>query len=199
MKKTLLLALALFVGFALTVSAAAEKQLVQFKAGNIDMTVLASDGVSPLADASIKLLSPEDASLLAEAVADHSGRAVLALDEGRYLLNVTDITLAVMDVSKDATLTSARVIVPDQSMIVAGQEAAENQQDGGASAGSSWLLPAGVVVGAAASLVPTGFIIHNNTKHGHHHHHGTSARSEETAPVKRPYHTARKTPAPSAR
>lgn len=198
MKKTLLLALALFVGFALTVSAAAEKQLVQFKAGNIDMTVLASDGVSPLADASIKLLSPEDASLLAEAVADHSGRAVLALDEGRYLLNVTDITLAVMDVSKDATLTSARVIVPDQSMIVAGQEAAENQQDGGASAGSSWLLPAGVVVGAAAILVPTGFIIHNNTKHGHHHH-AKPAPGPQPQATPKPRPQEEPSPVPSAR
>lgn len=196
MKKSILLALALVAASAVAASAAVEKQLVQFKAGDIDMTVLASDGVTPLADASVKLLSPEDAAVVAETVADRTGRAVLALDEGRYLLNVTDITLAVMDVSKDATVTSARVVVPAQSMLVAGQEAEQDDGEGGASL-SAWVIPAGIV-GAAAILVPTGFIIHNNTKHGHHHHH-EPLPPPAPAP-KRPHHENKKpVPTPSAR
>jgi hypothetical protein len=194
MKKSLLLALALVAASAVAASAAVEKQLVQFKAGDIDMTVLASDGVTPLADASVKLLSPEDAAVVAETVADRAGRAVLALDEGRYLLNVTDITLAVMDVSKDATVTSARVVVPARSMLVAGQEAAQDDGEGGKGLGA-WVIPAGIV-GAAAILVPTGFIIHNNTKHGHHHHHDEPVPPPAPAP-KRP-HQGGKKPAPSA-
>lgn len=163
MKKAMTMALALVLGAAMAVQAA--DQLVQFKAGDIAMTVLDSDGVSPLADASIKMLSPEDNSVLSETVSDNLGKAVLALEEGRYLLNISDVTLAVMDVSSDASLTSCRVIMPAASMLVAGQEAKDSKKGGGTSAsgaaaaggaggaavagGSSWVVPAGIVAGAA--------------------------------------------------
>lgn len=168
MKKTMTMALALVLGAAMAVQAA--DQLVQFKAGDIAMTVLDSDGVSPLADASIKMLSPEDNSVLSETVSDNLGKAVLALEEGRYLLNISDVTLAVMDVSSDASLTSCRVIMPAASMLVAGQEAKDASKGGGTSASgaaaaggaggaavaggigigtASWVVPAGIVAGAA--------------------------------------------------
>ena len=189
MKKFFLSALVLVAAFAVTASAVADRQLVQFKAGDIDMTVLASDGVTPLADASIKLLSPEDASVLSQAVADQTGRAVVSAVEGRYLLNVSDVTLAVMDVSADASVTSARVVVPAASMLVAGQEAEGAEGEGGASL-AAWVIPAGIV-GAAAILVPTGFIIHNNT--GGNHHHGNATGEEPApAPVKRPHQGSQK-------
>jgi len=190
MKKSFLLALGLFAAFALTASAAAEKQLVQFKAGTIDMTVLASDGVTPLADASVKLLSPEDAALVAEAVADKAGHAAVALDEGRYLLNVSDVTLAVMEVSEEATVTSARVVVPAASMLVAGQEA-QAQEGEEKAGGAAWVVPAGIAVGAAAILVPAGFIIHNNTQG---HHHGDDSAAEATTTTT----TRKKSKSPSA-
>ena len=147
MKKALIMALALLVGVTMSVQAA--DQLVQFKAGDIAMTVLDSDGVSPLADASIKMLSPEDNSVLSETVSDNLGKAVLALEEGRYLLNISDMTLAVMDVSADASITSCRVVVPAASMLVAGQEADSDDNGGGASVGGAWIVPAGIVAGAA--------------------------------------------------
>jgi hypothetical protein len=175
MKKAMTMALALALGAAMAVQAA--DQLVQFRAGDIAMTVLDSDGVSPLADASIKMLSPEDNSVLSETVSDNLGKAVLALEEGRYLLNISDVTLAVMDVSPDAALTSCRVIMPAAAMLVAGQEAKDSKKGGGTSASgaaaaggaggaavaggaggaavaggsgtSSWVVPAGIVAGAA--------------------------------------------------
>lgn len=171
MKKAMTMALALVLGAAMAVQAA--DQLVQFRAGDIAMTVLDSDGVSPLADASIKMLSPEDNSVLSETVSDDFGKAVLALEEGRYLLNISDVTLAVMDVSTDAELTSCRVIMPAAAMLVAGQEAKDSKKGGGTSASgaatagsgaaagaagagsaegaslSSWIVPAGIVAGAA--------------------------------------------------
>lgn len=162
MKKAITLALAFALG--VTFAAQAADQLVQFKAGDIAMTVLDSDGVSPLADASIKMLSPEDNSVLSETVSDDFGKAVLALEEGRYLLNISDITLAVMDVSSDAALTSCRVIMPAASMLVAGQEAKDTDKGGGTSASgaavaggagaglSSWIVPAGIVAGAAVLI-----------------------------------------------
>ena len=75
MKKAITLALALALGVSFAAQAA--DQLVQFKAGDIAMTVLDSDGVSPLADASIKMLSPEDNSILTETVSDDFGKAVI--------------------------------------------------------------------------------------------------------------------------
>ncbi len=157
MKKAITLALALALSVSLAAQAA--DQLVQFKAGEIAMTVLDSDGVSPLADASIKMLSPEDNAVLSETVSDDFGKAVLALEEGRYLLNISDVTLAVMDVTADGATTSCRVVVPAAAMLVAGQEAKDNKDGGGASASGaavaggsslgSWVVPAGIVAGAA--------------------------------------------------
>ncbi len=202
MKKALIMALALLVGVTLSVQAA--DQLVQFKAGDIAMTVLDSDGVSPLADASIKMLSPEDNSVLSETVSDSFGKAVLALDEGRYLLNISDMTLAVMDVSADASVTSCRVVVPAAAMLVAGQEAKDskdNKDGGGASASGaavaggsglgSWVVPAGIVAGAAILIGGAWAII------DHQQPSKTIGRHEEPAPVPEQPRKHTPTPAPT--
>lgn len=202
MKKALIMALALLVG--VTLSAQAADQLVQFKAGDIAMTVLDSDGVSPLADASIKMLSPEDNSVLSETVSDSFGKAVLALDEGRYLLNISDMTLAVMDVSADASVTSCRVVVPAAAMLVAGQEAKDskdNKDGGGASASGaavaggsglgSWVVPAGIVAGAAILIGGAWAII------DHQQPSKTIGRHEEPAPVPEQPRKHTPTPAPT--
>lgn len=204
MKKALIMALAMLVG--VTMSAQAADQLVQFKAGDIAMTVLDSDGVSPLADASIKMLSPEDNSVLSETVSDNLGKAVLALDEGRYLLNISDVTLAVMDVSADASVTSCRVVVPAAAMLVAGQEAKNTKDGGGASASGaavaggtglgSWVVPAGIVAGAAILIGGAWAII------DHQQPSKTIGRAEEPAPVpeqpKKHQDTPKPTPTPPA-
>ena len=197
MKKALIMALAMLVG--VTMSAQAADQLVQFKAGDIAMTVLDSDGVSPLADASIKMLSPEDNSVLSETVSDGFGTAVLALDEGRYLLNISDMTLAVMDVSADASITSCRVVVPAAAMLVAGQEAKDG---GGASASGaavaggstlgSFVVPAGIVAGAAILIGGAWAIIE------HQQPSKTIGRHEEPLPVPdQPKKKQQVTPAPT--
>ena len=197
MKKALIMALAMLVG--VTMSAQAADQLVQFKAGDIAMTVLDSDGVSPLADASIKMLSPEDNSVLSETVSDGFGKAVLALEEGRYLLNISDMTLAVMDVSADASITSCRVVVPAAAMLVAGQEAKDG---GGASASGaavaggstlgSFVVPAGIVAGAAILIGGAWAIIE------HQQPSKTIGRHEEPLPVPdQPKKKQQVTPAPT--
>ena len=200
MKKALIMALALLVG--VTMSAQAADQLVQFKAGDIAMTVLDSDGVSPLADASIKMLSPEDNSVLSETVSDGFGKAVLALEEGRYLLNISDMTLAVMDVSADASITSCRVVIPAAAMLVAGQEAKDG---GGASASGaavaggstlgSFVVPAGIVAGAAILIGGAWAVIE------HQQPSKTIGRHEEPAPVpeqpKKHQDTPKPTPKPT--
>ena len=177
MKKIAILALALLT--VLAMGATAADQLVQFKSGEVSFDLRTSDGVSPLTDATIQMLSSEDSSVLAEAVSDEMGQAVIALDSGRYLLNVSGRTLAVMDVADDATLSACRIIVPDASMMVAGEEEEEDDEDDAA----AWILPAAGIAAGIAILVAAGFIIDNNTK-GHHHHDNGTVVTPTTPPAK---------------
>lgn len=177
MKKIAILALALLT--VLAMGATAADQLVQFKSGEVSFDLRTSDGVSPLADATIQMLSSEDSSVLAEAVSDEMGQAVIALDSGRYLLNISGANLAVMDVVDDATLSACRIIVPDAGMMIAGEEAEEEDDDDDKAA--AWILPAAGVAAGIAILVGTGFIIDNNTK-GHHHHGGEATPVPPTTP-----------------
>lgn len=176
MKKIAILALALLT--VLAMGATAADQLVQFKSGEVSFDLRTSDGVSPLADATIQMLSSEDSSVLAEAVSDEMGQAVIALDSGRYLLNISGANLAVMDVVDDATLSACRIIVPDASMMVAGDEEEEDDEDDAA----AWILPAAGVAAGIAILVAAGFIIDNNTKGDSHKNSG----SEEIVPPTTP-------------
>ena len=194
-----MMAMLLSVPFA----AQAADQLVQFKAGEISMAVLESDGVTPLQSASIKMLSPEDNSVLSETVSDNFGKAVLALEEGRYLLNISDVTLAVMDVSADAAISSCRVVMPAASMLVAGQEAQDNQDGGGASASgaavaggtgaglASWIVPAGIVAGTAIIIGGAWAII------DHQQPSKTIGRSEPVPPPSEQPRKHKSTPAPT--
>ena len=178
MKKIVILALALLT--VLAMGATAADQLVQFKSGEVSFDLRTSDGVSPLTDATIQMLSSEDSSVLAEAVSDEMGQAVIALDSGRYLLNVSGRTLAVMEVVDDATLSACRIIVPDASMMVAGEEEEEEDDEDDAAA---WILPAAGIAAGIAILVAAGFIIDNNTK-GHHHHDNGTVVTPTTPPAK---------------
>ena len=199
MKKAILIMMALILSVPFAAQAA--DQLVQFKAGEISMSVLDSDGVTPLQSAAIKMLSPEDNSVLSETVSDNLGKAVLALEEGRYLLNISDVTLAVMDVSSDATITSCRVVMPAAAMLVAGQEAKDddNRKGGGGESasgaaiagGNSWVVPAGIVAGTAILVGAAWAIIE------HQQPSKTVGRHEEVPPAPEQPKKHHDTPAPA--
>ena len=125
-------------------------QLVRFKAGEVSFTLLQSDGITPMGGAELKMLADDDSRVRAEAVADRSGQAKVDLADGRYLLNVSGRTLAVLEAAGDATLTSCRVVVPDAAMMVAG--AAEEESNPPPKRGAYWLKP--VMIGGM--LVFTG-------------------------------------------
>lgn len=133
-----------------------DSQLIQFKTGEVSFTLLQSDGVTPLAAAELKMLSPQDGGVLAETVSDQLGRAAVALSEGRYLLNVSGQNLSVLDVAGDATLTSCRVVVPAAAMLVAGQE--EEAGEGGAPV---WLKPV-LIGGAVVFVAGAGYAIYDH-------------------------------------
>lgn len=127
-------------------------QLVRFKAGEVSFSLLKADGVTPMKAAELKMLSPDDSRVLVEAVSDNLGKAIVALAEGRYLLNVSGRTLSVLEVAADATLTACRVVIPEAALMVAGQE--EDDDDDEVAGAPVWLKP--VVIGGVLVLVAGG-------------------------------------------
>ena len=171
MKKIILSALVLLAAASMALAGALE----QFKAGDVSFTVLDTDGASPLSSASIKLISSESGDVVAETTADELGQAVVSIDAGRYILNISDINLALFDVDAAEGLSFCRVIMPDAALLVGGQETAagdDNSREGGASVGAAWLWPVVGGIAAVAVLVGAGAVIDHNT---HHHHHDTTA------------------------
>ncbi|MGD9780924.1 MAG: hypothetical protein AB7V14_02090 [Kiritimatiellia bacterium] len=150
-------AMALFV--AGSVQAADEAgELVSLKSGEISFTLLQSDGVTPMSAAPIKMLATDDGRVLVEAVSDHLGQAAVALSEGRYLLNVSGRTLAVLEATAAAATTSCRVVIPDAALMVAGEEGEEGDEVAGAPV---WLKP--VLIGGVVVLVAGGaYAIYDN-------------------------------------
>ena len=150
-------ALALFAAGSVQAEDAAG-QLVSLKAGDVSFMLLQSDGVTPLGAAPIKMLATDDSRVLAEAVSDHLGQAAVALSEGRYLLNVSGRTLAVLEATADAATTSCRVVIPDAALMVAGEEGEEVAEG---LTGGSMLKP--VLMGSMVVLVAGGgAAIYNN-------------------------------------
>ena len=198
MKKIAVSVVALFALAAVSMAGA----INQFKAGDISFSVLDKDGVTPVSSASIKLLSSETGDVVAEATADELGQAVVAIDAGRYLLNISDLNLAVFDVSSAEGISTCRVIMPDAALLVGGQD---DDSDGGASVSggaagaaggtfysSQWVWLVGGVT-AVGLLVGAGAIIDHNT---HHHHHGNGEQIElpPTVPTYHKKSTPKKSP-----
>ena len=157
---------------------------MKFKTGDVSITLLQSDGITPMGAAEIKMLAADDSRVLAESVSDRLGQAVVMLTEGRYLLNVSGRTLAVVEATGDATLTACRVVVPDAALMVAGAEAEEDDDDTVAAA-PLWLKP--VVIGGVVVLAGAGgYAIYDHNK-------DSDDDDEEPVPVPTP------TPTPTPR
>lgn len=187
MKKFALSLLALFAVASMALAGA----LDQFKAGDISFSVLEKDGTTPLSSASIKLISSESGDVVAEATADEMGQAVVSVDEGRYLLNISDLNLAVFDVSSVEGLSACRVVMPDAALMVGGQYDDADDSRGG---GAAWIWPVVGGVAAAALLIAAGAVIHHNTR-GHHHNDGSAvAPAPQTAPVYRQKSSSKRNP-----
>ena len=178
MKKLAIAIFALVVAASMAVAAS-----TQFKAGDISFSVMDKDGATPMQAASIQMLGSEDGALVTEASTDELGQAILAMDEGRYVLRVNDINLALFEVGAEG-LSVCRVIMPDASLLVGGQDQDDNDQEGATVSGSEAAFGAGagaagegssistttIVVGGVAIVAALGAaypIVYNNTKHGH--------------------------------
>jgi hypothetical protein len=137
-----------------------DAQLARFKTGEVSFTLLQSDGVTPVAETQIKMLSADDSAVVAETVSDKLGKAIVALTEGRYLLNVAGQTLSVVDVAGDASLSQCRVVIPAAALLVAGQEEAKEEEEE-RKRGAFWLRPV-VIGGVVVLLAAGGYAIYEN-------------------------------------
>ncbi len=170
-----------------TVAWAAEKaeQPVVFKAGDISFTILKSDGETPVDGAKIKLSRSAKSKVLAEAVANKDGQAVIPMENGKYFLKVEGRNISEMNVAADGTIAECRVVLDDDKagLVVAGgagaaAAGAAAAGTGAAAAGTGAAVAAGtaatigagtfttVVVGGAAVMVAAGggYAIYDHNK-----------------------------------
>ena len=117
-------------GTALAAGGNAEgKNLLKMKSGPCTFKLLEADGVTPLARSTLSLVSVAQGKTLVKALSDKAGVCVTEIAPGRYILNVNQKSLAVLETSEEATIKECRIIVPEKPMIVGGAaEAAEEEE-----------------------------------------------------------------------
>jgi len=139
-----------------TVAWAAEKaeQPVVFKAGDISFTILKSDGETPVDGAKIKLSRSAKSKVLAEAVANKDGQAVIPMENGKYFLKVEGRNISEMNVAADGTIAECRVVLDDDKagLVVAGGAGAAAA---GAAAAGTGAAAAGTGAAVAAGTAAT--------------------------------------------
>ena len=176
---------------------AAEKveQSVLFKSGDISFTILKSDGETPMDGAKIKLSRSAKSKVLAEAVANKNGQAVISLAAGKFFLKVEGRNITEMNVADEAEITECRVVLDNDKagLILAGGASAAAVGAGAATAaGAAAAVGAGtfttIVVGGAAVMVAAGggYAVYDHNK-------------DDDDPVPEPTPTPTPTPTPRTR
>ncbi len=93
--------------------------------GKCSMTLLDKDGIRPLAGAKLSLLTVKDGSEATSVVTDQAGKCIVKLEEGRYILNVNDKNITLVDASEKGQMAWCRIVVSDKPMLVGGQTEGE--------------------------------------------------------------------------
>ena len=132
--KVLSVVVLLCVAFSLAAVAAPDATVLKLKVGKCGFHILDVNGVKPLANAQVSLLSFKDGKSVATATSDKLGKCTIDAKAGRYLLNVKSINVSVIDVSADAELAQLRLVMPNKPLQVGAQA-----------------VPAGAAVGAGAA------------------------------------------------
>lgn len=120
--------------------------MLRMQPGEGVFTILDTRGVSPLPGSQLSIRDMEQGEPVVGAVADEAGRAVVELTEGRFIVNVNNINLSVLDVNPDAEHSECRIVMPNQDMLVGGQADEDT-----VALGSTMMTP--VVIGGAVVLV----------------------------------------------
>ena len=129
--------------------------VLEIKSGACKMSLLDSNGVTPLADKSVVMASTKDDSAIAKATSDKLGKCSLDLKPGKYILRIEGRNMAIIKVADSAKITECRIVVPESELQVGSQGSLLTYL-----LSNTWLV-AGVV--ATAIAVPVAV---NNTSLG---------------------------------
>jgi hypothetical protein len=151
-----------WVGIALVASvvmaSANEKlsiKIPSLTSGKCAITLLEADGIKPMADADLKLLTLKEGKEAAAAKSDRAGKCIVKLEEGRYILSVDGKNLTLVDASKNGQMAWCRIVVSENPMLVGGQEEGETVAVAGWGTTQVVMtaLGAAVVIGGAWYLI----------------------------------------------
>ena len=192
------LGLVLVGSLAVQAADAPEQGLFKMKAGACKFVILDSRGVTPMAGTALELTSPVDGKVLIQASSDLNGVCAIDVAEGRYVVRVKEMDLAVLDASASEALSECRIVVPEAAVMVGGQEGTPPPtEQGSQKKGAAWwskgskLTPfvvGGVVVLAAGG----GYLVYDNNNDNNNN-------DETPAPPPAPAPVVRTTPAPVSR
>jgi len=165
-RKTWLAALSLLVAAGVNVKAdetpAAAGSLLKLKAGTCTFTILDSQGVNPLPGMQLVLAAPADGAVAVKSVTDNAGACAVEIPQGRYVMSVQGMDLAILEASTDQTLSECRIVLPEEAMVMGGADAAATPADEKSSkkAGGFWLASGGAmkpfVIGTVVVLAAAG-------------------------------------------
>ena len=168
---TKLLTAALATAMSTTILAAPADSLVKMNTGICKFVLLDSRGVAPLGGWTLALESTEDGKAISSAVTGADGTAQFDVAQGRYIISVNEMDLAILETSIDQTIAECRIVVPDQPLLAGGADAPPAKGAGAAPAAGTGAKGAGFlglrltpfVVGGAVILVAGGgYAIYEN-------------------------------------
>jgi len=120
MKTKMLTTVALVMAVSTLAISADEKRIPTLKAGKCEITLLDSNGITPLEGAQLELKQAEDGKTAVSAVASKSGLCEITVSEGRYVLTVDAEPITLLNASKDGEMAWARIVLSDSPMMLGG-------------------------------------------------------------------------------
>ena len=121
--------------------------------GECSITLLEADGIRPMVNADLKLQATKDGSIAASTVSDKSGKCIVKLEDGRYILSVDGKNLTLIDASKKGEMAWCRIVVSAKPMLVGGQVAGETVAVSGGLFGTGTVGTIAIVAGVTIVTV----------------------------------------------
>lgn len=126
------------------------------RSGTCTITLLEADGIRPISGALLTLTDATEGDVIVSATANNAGVCRIEVAEGRYILNVNERAITVIDAAENGDLDWARIVVSDSPMLVGGLETAAGTET---ARGTFSFLGLQGAQGAAAALVTGAAVI----------------------------------------
>ncbi len=143
------------IASALTVSATEQQKIniPSLTSGTCSITLLEADGIKPMAAANVKIIDARETTKVVASTTDASGKCIVKLEDGRYVLSVNDKNITLLDASKNGAMAWCRIVVSETPMLVGGQVAGEVVAISGGLFGTGTVGTIAIVAGATIVTV----------------------------------------------